>query len=126
MSSIWNLKSSSSSIWRSKPLCILIQAFRVTIFLHLGIQNHFSSAISFRVIAPSIHIHWHCTSYLHNFTFVLIFLTSLPYAYRLFIMLFYVLILSLVPLTSCPCIVCVVFPFVLIPMLFGGSTTTRL
>ena len=58
-------------------------------FLIFGFQNHFFfSALSFRVIALDIHIHWHCTSCLHDFTFVFIFLTSLPCAYRLLIMLF--------------------------------------
>ena len=57
-------------------------------FPHFSVQSHFSSTLSFRVIALDIHIHWHCTSCLHDFTFVLIFPTLLPCAYRLFIMSF--------------------------------------
>ena len=36
-----------------RALCILIQAFRVIIFLHFGAQSNFSLALSFRVIAPT-------------------------------------------------------------------------
>ena len=49
------------------------------------VQSHFSSTVSFRVTVLGIHIHWHCTSNLHGFALVLILLTSLPCAYRLFI-----------------------------------------
>ena len=96
-----------SIVWRSEPSSYVFSlafrvmssvlsvqsyvfnlAFRVTIFPHFGVQTHFSLVLSFRVIALGIHIHWHCTSCLHDFTFVLIFLTSLPCAYRLFIILF--------------------------------------
>ena len=94
----------SFGIW--ELFFIPIHAFWVTIFLSFGIQSHctysfrhlkspsflvfdvqshFSSAVSFRVIAPGIRNHWHCTSYLHGFALVPIFLTSLPCAYCLFI-----------------------------------------
>ena len=63
--------------------------FELPHFLFFGVQSHFSSSLLFRVIAHSIYIHWHCTSCLHDFTFIFIFLTSLPCAYRLFIMLFW-------------------------------------
>ena len=74
---------------RLESLCILIQVFRVTIFPHFDVQSHFSSALSFRVIAFNIHIHWHYKSCLHDFAFVLIFLTLLPCTYHFFTMFFY-------------------------------------
>ena len=97
LSIVWRLEPSSyvfSLAFRVMSSVLGVQsyvfslAFRVTIFPHFGIQTHFSLVLSFRVITLGIHIHWHCTSCLHDFTFVLIFLTSLPCAYRLFIMLF--------------------------------------
>ena len=49
------------------------------------VQSHFSSVVSFKVTVLGIHIHWHCTSDIHGFALVLILLTLLPCAYRLFI-----------------------------------------
>ena len=88
----------SSQFGHSEPLSLFNLTFKVVVHTHSGIfeslsflffdvQSHFSSALSFRVIAHGIQFHWHCTSYLHDFAFVLVFLTSLPCAYRLFIML---------------------------------------
>ncbi|RVW27089.1 hypothetical protein CK203_098947 [Vitis vinifera] len=57
----------SPPFWHSK----LYSAFRVTIFPHFGVQSRFSLALSFKVTAPNIHIHWHCTSYIRDFAFVL-------------------------------------------------------
>ena len=44
-------------------------------------------SMTFRVTAPSIHIHWHCTYHLHGFALILVLLTLLPYAYRFIIAL---------------------------------------
>ena len=37
------------------------------------VQGHFSSAMSFRVTILGIHIHWHCTPYLHGYALILVF-----------------------------------------------------
>ena len=58
-----------SSFWHSEPLSSL--AFGATIFPPFWRLGPFSSALSFRVMAPNIHIHWHCTSCLHDFASVL-------------------------------------------------------
>ena len=42
-------------------------------------------SMTFKATAPSIHIHWHCTSHLHGFALILVLLTLLPYAYRFII-----------------------------------------
>ena len=70
-------------------------AFRVVVHIRSGtLSCHLCMFSTFKVISPqlyhsesvsSIHIHWHCTSCLHGFAFILTYLTSLPYAYRLFI-----------------------------------------
>ena len=97
VSSFWHSESLSRfpfratiflQFWHSELSCILIQAFRVTVFPPFGVQSCFSPTLSSLVMAPGIPNHWHCTSCLHDFTFVLIFLTSLPRAYRLFIAFF--------------------------------------
>ena len=71
MSSFWHLEPSFHlafgatiflQFWRSKLSCILIQAFRVIIFPHFGVQSHSSSPLSFRVMTPDIPIHWHYAS----------------------------------------------------------------
>ena len=99
MSSVWHLESSSSSVWHLESCLrfgfqshhptrhlVLPSSFSFNIrschaysfwhfkspsFLIFGIQSRFSSTMSFRVTAPDIHVHWHYTSYLHGFAFVL-------------------------------------------------------
>ncbi|KAL6336579.1 hypothetical protein AAG906_025134 [Vitis piasezkii] len=53
------IRSSSHCSYLGSP-SFLILVFRVA-----------SLALSFKVTAPDIHIHWHCTSYLRDFAFVL-------------------------------------------------------
>ena len=57
-----------SLVWRPEPLYISLQAPWVITFSCFDLWSHFSSALSFRV---HIHVHRHCTSYLHGFVFVL-------------------------------------------------------
>ena len=78
----------------SHHFCLVLE-FRVIVHIHSGtFSHHLSMFFMFKVISPqlyhsesvlSIHIHWHCTFDLRGFALVLIFLTSLPYAYCLFI-----------------------------------------
>ena len=58
-------------------------------FLSFGVQSRSSLALSFRIIAPNIHIHWHCISFtiLHSSSFsssrYLVLIGSSSCSYRL-------------------------------------------
>ena len=63
---------------RSSPMGLLVQCLGLVFLVWLPEPLFFlvqclESVFSFRVTVPDVHIHWHYTSYLHGFAFVLVF-----------------------------------------------------